>query len=162
MSIMQTAMSTMQTAMSTMQTAMSTMQIDDATATYILETRKCFEDLRQVAAQIAGVLVLAAAGGKSATPDHPMLAAAAELHRTAFDELRRIRPTERARQHHHCLTQAADDLAVALAASHRIEVDPILLPVRAAYAHLQRASDTLPGFEMVAFGQGCCALQLTL
>jgi hypothetical protein len=141
---------------------MSTLQIDDATTAYILETRKCFEDLRQVAAQIAGVLVLAAAGGKSVTPDHPMLAAAAELHRTAFDELRRIQPTERARAHHHSLMRAAEGLAIALAASRRIEVESILRPVRAAYAHLQRASDTLPGFEMVAFGQGCCALQLAI
>ena len=130
--------------------------VDDATAAYILETRKCFEDLRQVSAQIAGVLVLAAAGGKSATPDHPMLEAAAELHRAAFGELRSIRPTERARAHHHCLMQAADALATALLAAKRIEVDPILFPLRAAYAHLQRASNTLPGFEMVAFDQGCC------
>jgi hypothetical protein len=142
---------------------MNTSQIiDDATAAYILETRKCFEDLRQVAAQIAGVLVLAAAGGASATPDHPMLAAAVELHRAAFDELRGIRPTERARAHHHCLMQAADALMIALAASHRMEVDCILPPVRAAYAHLQRAADTLPGFEMVSFAQGCCAQHLAL
>jgi hypothetical protein len=136
--------------------------VDDATAAYILETSKCFEDLRRVAAQIAGVLVLAAAGGKSATPDHPMLDAAAELHRGASDRLRSIRPTPRSRAHHHCLMQAADALTIALLAAKRMEVDPILLPVRTAYAHLQRASDTLPGFEMVAFAQGCCTLQLTL
>ncbi len=139
---------------------MTSLPVDDATAAYILETRKGFEDLRQVAAQIAGVLVLAAAGGSSATPDHPMLAAAAELHRAAFDELRGIRPTERARTHHHCLIQAADALAIALSASHRMEVDSILPPVRAAYAHLQRAADKLPGFEMVAFAQGCCGAGL--
>jgi hypothetical protein len=141
---------------------MNSLQIDDVTAAYILETRKCFEDLRQVAAQIAGVLVLAAAGGKSATPDHPMLEAAAELHRKALDDVRRVRPTGRARAHHHCLMQAADALAVALVAARRMEIDPVLLPVRAAYGHLQRAAETLPGFEMVAFAQGCCALQLAL
>lgn len=145
---------------------MNSQPVDDATATYILETRKCFEDLRQVAAQIAGVLVLAAAGGASATPNHPMLAAAAELHRAAFDDVRSVRPTERARAHHHCLMQAAqalsNALAVALCGARRMEIDPILLPVRAAYAHLQRAADTLPGFEMVAFDKGCCAIQLAL
>jgi hypothetical protein len=134
--------------------------VDDATAAYILETRECFEDLRQVAAQIAGVLVLAAAGGKSATPDHPMLAAAAELHQAALDRLRSIRPTERARAHHHYLTQSSDALAIALAATHRMEIDSILPPVRAAYAHLQRAAETLPGFEMIAFDQGCCGAGL--
>ena len=136
--------------------------VDDVTAAYILETRKCFEDLRQVAAQIAGVLVLAAAGGRSATPDHPMLAAAAELHETAFDELRSIRPTERARAHHHCLIHAADALAIAISACQHMEIDPVLFPVRAAYKHLQHAADTLPGFEMVAFEKGCCAVQLAL
>jgi hypothetical protein len=145
---------------------MNSQRIDDATAGYVLETRKCFEDLRQVAAQIAGVLVLAAAGGKSATPDHPTLEAAAELHRAAFDQLRSARPTGRAREHHHRLMQAAhalsDALAAALSPAKRMEIDPILLPVRAAYAHLQRAADTLPGFEMVAFEQGCCAIQPAL
>ncbi len=141
---------------------MNSQPVDDATATYILETRKCFEDLRQVAGQIAGVLVLAAAGGASATPDHPMLAAAAELHRAAFDDVRSVRPTERARAHHRCLMQASEALAIALVAARRMEIDPILLRVRAAYAHLQRAADTLPGFEMVAFEQGCCAMQLAL
>ena len=141
-------------------------RIDNTTAGYILETRKCFEDLRQVTAQIAGVLVLAAAGGKSATPDHPMLEAAAELHREAFDQLRAVSPTEMAREHHLCLTRAAQALssalAIALSSGRSMEVAPILLPVRAAYAHLQRAADILPGFEMVAFEQGCCAIHLSL
>jgi hypothetical protein len=145
---------------------MKSHQIDDATAGYILETRKYFEDLRQVTAQIAGVLVLAAAGGKIATPDHPMLEAAAELHRAAFDQLRGVRPTERARAHHLCLMQAAQALSSALAiarsSGQSMEIAPVLLPVRAAYAHLQRAADTLPGFEMIAFDQGCCAAQLAL
>jgi hypothetical protein len=143
-----------------------THRIDDATAGYILVSRKCFEDLRQVTAQIAGVLVLAAAGGKSATPDHPMLEAAAELHRAAFDELRCLRPTERAREHHHCLEQAAqalsNALAVAISGGVPMEVNRILVPIRVAYAHLQRAADTLPGFEMVGFEQGCCARELAL
>ena len=137
---------------------MNNQPVDDLTAAYILETRKTFEDLRQVASQIAGVLVLAAAGGKSATPDHPMLEAAAELHRAASDQVHGARPTARARAHHACLAQAAESLASALSASQRMEVEPVLIPVRAAYAHLQRAGATLPGFEMVAFEQGCCGL----
>jgi hypothetical protein len=139
---------------------MNSLPVDDVTAAYILETRKCFEDLRQVAAQIAGILVLAAAGGKSATPDHPMLKAADDLHQAAFDELRRVRPTERARAHHRCLLQAGAALEIALWEARRMEVDSVLIPVHAAYAHLQRAAGALPGFEMVAFGQGCCGVAL--
>src|SRR5258708_15985651 len=99
--------------------------VDDATAAYILETRPRFEDLKQVAAQLAGVLVLAAAGANTASPDHPMLRTAAELHGAAADALRSTRPTGRARRHHASLIQAAADLAAALPAPrHRPPVHP--------------------------------------
>lgn len=132
--------------------------IDDSTAVYIIETRKCFEDLRQVASQIAGVLVLAESGAKSATPDHPLLKAARELHQEALDFVRSARPTPQARLHHRCLVEAAEALTVALAASQRLDSDAVLPPVRAAYAHLEGATRALPGFQMVEFKQGCCAL----
>jgi hypothetical protein len=35
--------------------------------------------------------------------------------------------------------------------------DPILTPLRAGYADLQRAADALPGFDLIAFDRGCCA-----
>jgi hypothetical protein len=38
----------------------------------------------------------------------------------------------------------------------RVDLDPILTPLRAGYTHLQHAANALPGFEMVAFDQGCC------
>lgn len=133
--------------------------VDDATAAYILETSKCFEDLKQVAAQIAGVLVLAEAGGNSATPDHPLLQSAAELHREALDQVRSARPTEAARPHHQFLLQAADALTRALAV-HRMDTAAILPPVRDAYGFLHRAANALPGFQMVAFEQGCCAVRV--
>jgi hypothetical protein len=132
--------------------------IDEQTVAYILATRKHFEDLRQVAAQLAGLLVLAAAGGKSATPDHPMLDAAEQLYRSAADGVRSARATERARPHHRHLLQAAKTLGDAVSRARTgIQVDPILKPVQAAYAELQRASRELPGFEIVSFEHGCCA-----
>src|ERR1700691_2255326 len=88
--------------------------IDDPTAAYIVENQKCFEDLKQVASQLAGLLVLAASGSKEAGPDHPMLGAARELYREADDALRHAAPTERARSHHEQLAQAAAFLAIAL------------------------------------------------
>ena len=132
--------------------------VDDETAAYIVETRKYFEDLRQVASQLAGVLVLAAAGSKSAAPDHPALGTAAELYSDAVDGMRSARVTERARAHHRCLMHAATSLGTALAAAAgKLEIDPILTPLRAAYDQLQQAADTLPGFEMVSFEKACCA-----
>ncbi|HXP88409.1 MAG TPA: hypothetical protein VN841_27015 [Bryobacteraceae bacterium] len=132
--------------------------VDEQTVAYILATRKHFEDLRQVAAQLAGLLVLAAAGGKSATPDHPMLEAAEQLYRSAADGVRSARPTERAQPHHHHLLRAAETLGGAVSrARTEIQVDPILKPLQAAYAELQLASRELPGFEIISFEHGCCA-----
>src|SRR5436190_8174674 len=45
--------------------------IDDRTASYVIEVHPHFEDLRHAAAQLAGVLVLAASGSKEASPHHP-------------------------------------------------------------------------------------------
>jgi len=131
--------------------------IDDATTAYILETRKPFEDLRQVSAQLAGLLVLAAAGSKSAGPHHPMLESAEELYREAAEGIRSARVPARARRHHGYLLAAAAALRQSLTAAHRSpEIDPVLTPLRAAYADLEGAAGELPGFEMVAFAQGCC------
>ncbi|HJT88451.1 MAG TPA: hypothetical protein VJ732_11355 [Bryobacteraceae bacterium] len=133
-------------------------ELDDDTVGYILETRKHFEDLRQVAAQLAGLLVLSSAGAKTPLLDHPTLHAAEELYREAADGVRRSRVTPRARRHHHHLLQAAESIRSALEAAHSSpEIDPVLARVRAGYAALQNAAGALPGFEMVAFAQGCCA-----
>jgi hypothetical protein len=140
-------------------------EIDDGTAAYVLENRKHFEDLRQVTAQLAGLLVLAAAGAKDAAPDHPLLETAEQLFRDAVDGIRNTRVTLRARRHHHCVLRAADAIGYALNAARRqlgrrgadVDLDPILTPLRAGYDHLQRAADALPGFEMIAFDRGCCA-----
>lgn len=125
--------------------------VDDATATYIVENQKCFEDLKQVASQLAGLLVLEAAGSKEAVPDHPMLGMARELFNEAEDALRRARPTERARRHHGHLSRAAELIGAALK-----EPGDILVPLRAGYTELERAADSLPGFEKVSYERGCC------
>jgi predicted component of type VI protein secretion system len=131
--------------------------IDDATAAYIVENQKCFEDLKQVASQLAGLLVLAAAGSKEAAPDHPVIEAARELFREASDELRRVHPTERARRHHDHLALAAASIRIALKeAGAGLNVDRILIPLRAGYTELERAADALPGFEKVSYERACC------
>lgn len=135
--------------------------LDDPTVTYILETRRAFEDLRQVAAQLAGLLVLEAAGAQSGGPEHPMVAQAGQRHAEAVVAIQTARVTTRARQHHEFLLAAAAAIGSALEAANRgIAIDPVLLPLRSAYAHLQGASRELPGFEMVSFEQGCCAVPM--
>jgi hypothetical protein len=132
-------------------------QVDDATAVYILENQKCFEDLKQVASQLAGLLVLRAAGSKEAVPDHPMLGTAGELFREASDALRRSFPTPRARRHHEHLALAVASIGMALKeAGGALNVDRTLVPLRAGYAELEKAADALPGFEKVAYDRACC------
>jgi hypothetical protein len=134
---------------------------DDATATYILENQRCFEDLKQVASQLAGLLVLAAAGSNEAAPDHPALARARELFREAHEAFQIARPTVRARKHHAHMTRAFEDLGAALQLSElRIDVDGIVMPLRAGYAELERAADALPGFEKVSYARACCGARL--
>jgi hypothetical protein len=143
-----------------------TPQIDDRTVAYVVLSQPIFEDLRQVAAQLAGLLVLSATGAKTAAPDHPMLTSAAELFGRAADGVHRVQSsvTERARPHHDGLRGATAALRDALAAT-RVELgkpatdlDTALVPLRHGYACLQRASEALPGFQMVSFDQGCCSV----
>jgi len=144
-----------------------TPQIDDRTVAYVVESQPIFEDLRQVAAQLAGLLVLSATGAKTAAPDHPILTSAAQLFDHAADGVERLRysVTERARPHHDDLQRAATALRHAMAATRlelgkpglAADLDAPLGPLRDAYASLQHAASALPGFQMVAFDQGCCA-----
>ena len=126
------------------------MEIDDQTTAYILATQTYFEDLKQVAAQLAGLLVLSAAGAKSATP----LQSTEQLYKNATDGLKSIRATPRARRHHESLQTALAKLGDALS-SAKGTGDP-LIPLESAYADLRSAAKTLPGFEMVSFDNCCC------
>ena len=119
--------------------------VDDQTTAYILATQPYFEDLKQVAAQLAGFLVLSASGAKSAA----VLPSTEQLYKNAADGLRSVRVTIRARRHHDSLLAALTKLGDALSSA-----DP-LIPLESAYADLRAASKTLPGFEMVSF-DNCC------
>jgi len=124
-------------------------QIDDQTVAYTIAVQPYFEDLKQVAAQLAGLLVLEAAG---ASPDHPMLASADQAYRNAADGLQSTRVPASARRHHDHLLAAAAKLHEALQGS-----GDRLVPLEGAYSQLRSASKTLPGFQMISFERGCCA-----
>ena len=135
--------------------------VDDATAVYIVENQRCFEDLKQVAAQLAGLLVLAAAGSKEAAPDHPALLTARELFREADQAQRSARPTERSLKHHAHVAKAAQMIGAALRQTDdAFDVDRILVPLRAGYSELERAADSLPGFEKLSYAHACCGARV--
>ncbi len=125
--------------------------IDDQTVAYILATQTYFEDLKQVAAQLAGLLVLSAAGSKSTVALQPI----EELYRNAADGIKSVRVTTRARAHHASLQAALTKLGDALTSAKGSHGDP-LIPLESAYADLRSASRTLPGYEMVSFESCCC------
>lgn len=136
--------------------------LTDATVSYILAVRPAFDDLRQAAGQLAGVLVLAASGGRSAL-GHPMLALAESIWAEAVDVIRSQEAPAAGQRHHFYLRRAASAIGRALRAARHLpsraptDVDTVLQPLRAGFRALQRAAGELPGFEVVAFEQGCCA-----
>jgi hypothetical protein len=137
--------------------------LDDGTLRYVAAMRAAFDPLRQAAGQLAGVLVLAVASGGGAA-GHPMLDLADAALREAKDTISTTRPPPRGAHHHRHVTRAAELIAAALDAARRhrrgaddAATDAALLPLRAGFQELQLAAAVLPGFEVVAFEQGCCA-----
>ena len=136
--------------------------LDETSLAYVLEAQPVFDLMRRSAAQLAGLMVLAGAGVRAAR-DHPMLALAAAAAAEAGQRLAGIRVPGRAAHHHLHLTRARGLLQTALDAAmaprrwNVDRLDAILAPLRAAYDELQRATAALPGFQMVALDQACCA-----
>ena len=143
-------------------------QIDDATAAYVAKMRAPFEGLRQAEAQLAGLLVLAAATNQ-AIAAHPMLDVAADAVAEAADGIRSITIPPRAEHHHAHVLQALEALRLTIAAARRrlvrrdaATIDAVLAPLRQAHQHLLWATGALPGFEVVALSQACCAQHAAL
>jgi hypothetical protein len=137
--------------------------IDDATAAYVAALREPFELLRQAEAQLAGLMVLATASGQ-AIAGHPMLELAAAAMREATDGIRAAKVPPPARHHHAHVAAAMQALQGAIRAARRClvrgdesAIDAVLDPLRAAHQNLLWATGALPGFEIVALSQSCCA-----
>lgn len=137
--------------------------VDPRLFDYVLAAQGRFGGLRQCAAQMAGLLVLAAAGGRT-DPGHPMLELARNAHGAAADVTYGAKVPARAEHHHRHMAAAAKALSAALKAmpealARRNEeaVDRAYGPLKAGFRELQNASRCLPGFEIVDFEQGCCA-----
>jgi len=138
-------------------------EVDDATAAYIAGMREPFEQLRQAESQLAGLMVLAAAS-RQAIAGHPMLDMAAEAMRQAEDGIRVARVPAPARHHHAHVLEAMRTIQAAVQAARRClirgdetAIDAVLGPLRAAHQNLLWATGALPGFEIVALSQACCA-----
>ena len=137
--------------------------LDDATLRYVLDMRPAFDLLRDAASQLAALLVLAASGGRSAQ-DNPMFALARSRHAEAMEQIRSVRPPRRGCHHHRHLAASAKQLAASFSSAalhlhrgHDPIIEEALAHLRGALQHLHWAAAALPGFEIVAMGQSCCA-----
>jgi len=142
-------------------------KVDDATAAYIAGMREPFELLRQCEAQLAGLMVLAMASGQPIAA-HPMLDLAADALREAEDGIRAASVPAPAQHHHVHLCHATRETRRTIDAARRClrpgdetAVDAAVPPLRAAHQHLLWATGALPGFEIVALSQSCCAQHAT-
>jgi hypothetical protein len=137
-------------------------QLDDSTIAYIFDMGAPFEGFRQVAALLSGLLVLIAAGGRTAGSQYPVLAVASDRYQAAIDKVRSAKVPTQALHHHHHLLAAGLLLGSALTRSlatqgSAMDVNAILAPLERGWTQLRFASRALPGFEVVAFDRACCA-----
>ena len=136
-------------------------RVDDRTADYVLEVREAFETMNDATTQLAALLILAAAGGRDQR-EHAVLEHVRRSLREACATLIAARATPRAEHHHGHMRGAGDALAQVLARADRLDVWKDKAEVGAALAILRQAGDqlrwaagALPGFETIAFSQGC-------
>ena len=134
--------------------------LDDKTIAYVLAARPAFDLLRDAASQLAALLVLAAAGGRSAQ-DNPVFALVRSAQVEARDLIGTLRPGPHGAHHHRHLVMGLDALAKACDEAsrylHKGHNEKALTLLREALGQLHFAAGALPGFEVVAFGQACCA-----
>jgi hypothetical protein len=135
-------------------------ELDDRTLTYVLAARPAFDLLRDAASQLAALLVLAAAGGRSAQ-DNPVFALARAAQSEAWDLIGVLRPGQHGAHHHRHLLACAEVLKWAFEEAsqtlHKGSEERALTLLREALRQLHFAAAALPGFEVVSFSQACCA-----
>jgi hypothetical protein len=134
--------------------------LDDATLAYVLAARPAFDLLREASGQLAALLVLAAAGGRSAQ-DNPVFAMACAAQAEARGMIGALRPKPRSMHHHLHLIACCDAVGAACREAaqhlHKGHDQRALTLLREGLQQLHFAAGALPGFEVVAFNQSCCA-----
>lgn len=134
--------------------------LDDRTLGYILAARPAFDLLRDASSQLAALLILSAAGGRSAQ-DNPVFALACEAQAKAQEIIRSLRPGLQGAHHHRHLLACARAMGAACRHAahslHKKNDEAALTMLREGLRQLHFAAGALPGFEVVAFSQSCCA-----
>jgi hypothetical protein len=132
-------------------------KVDDRTMDYLLSVRRGFETLGNAARGLAALLILEASGAR-APGDHPALCRARSDLAEAEAAIRASRPTPRAAHPHRHLVASADLLGAVTASMSKprgVDARRTFALLREALDHLRSAERALPGFEIVALGEGC-------
>jgi hypothetical protein len=137
--------------------------MDNGSIAYAIGMQQPFECLQSAAAQLAGVLILAATGSRSGSPDHPILAVAIGNHQQAVDGMGSVKVPAESRHRHLHVKRASSLIADAIltfrsvAARKQSNADAALVLLVRAWNELRIASLSLPGCGLVDFRQSCCA-----
>ena len=139
--------------------------VDGPTAAYILHVQPSFESLRECAAQLAGLMVLAAIDKRGRILDPPILECAISAHCEAEDVLRTVPVPQNAAHYHYHVSLAAERIGEALriarersSRSDDAALDRMLQILRAGWEEMLSAAGALPGFQVVDFNKSCCAV----
>lgn len=142
---------------------------DRALLSYMESARPVQEMLRQVLTQVAGCSLMLMTRARPSMPPEGAMPLARVAAERAHEQLRAIRVPEAAAHHFHHLEKVAEAIRRAFAG-----VDACMAPgagdadrdrlsgaLNAATKHLRASARLLPGFEIVDFGQACCAMHAT-
>jgi hypothetical protein len=139
---------------------------DDRTIRLLLEVHPAFEGLRTVAGQLAGLLILAAAGASGGRVDGSLLDAARVAYKETRKLVRDLAEEDSIRHVSHHLEQAAKGIEATFANVEResregpaFDGRQALALIKGAYAHLESVSKLTPGFRLVDTSNSCCGFR---
>ncbi|MBZ9964624.1 hypothetical protein [Mesorhizobium sp. BR1-1-2] len=138
---------------------------DEAIVRYVVATRPVYEGLRRLIGQLAGLLVLAQAGGRRDVLDLPDIPVARERWTEMEQRLGALQAPHgleshcaRLRAAHATLGEVLDDFgSVRLRRDWQQELDRAGQRIKRAYAGLQAASEPRAGMTPVDFNHACCS-----
>ncbi|MBV8793781.1 MAG: hypothetical protein JO136_02470 [Hyphomicrobiales bacterium] len=136
---------------------------DDRTIRLLLDVHPAFEGLRTVAGQLAGLLILAAAGASGGRLDGSLLDAARLTYKETRERVLNLAVEDSIRHVAHHLRLAAEGIEATIANVEResragvsFDGTRALALLKGAYRHLESVSKLTPGFRLVDTSNSCC------
>ena len=137
---------------------------DEVVLRYVAAARPVQRLISDTLTQVAGFALLLMTSRNRAPLAEGALASAREAAMRASEAVRALAVPEIAEHHHHHLRAAAAALLQACVATLdclRVDAseqsDALVRMLRSSSDHLRTTARLLPGFELVDFGQACCA-----